>query len=229
MHFAVDSKHLEFFHHHHYIEFEDLLTEREIQTLEKSLKTVMGKRLHTDPKHLSYVEPKTFYLQGYDTWREDPEIQKHVLKPQLAAIASNLTKACPVRIGFDQVFRFCAHSTPFLKTPCSLNQMSCLQGLICGCILNLSSPSLVPENTTLPFTPISRKAGSGIFFRPDLPLSLNSLFSMPNNMQLLITYTADCSLYTHQEQDLHTHTLKNLNYVFGDRLKDSMHPILYRG
>lgn len=229
MHFAVAREHLEFFHTNRFIEFENLLTDKEIQDLEAHLKTVMGKRLHTAPEHLSHVDLQTFYLQGYDTWREDPEIKKYALKPQLATLASNLTKVCPIRIGFDQVFRFCSNTSPFFETPSTLNQLSCIQGLVCGCILNISSPSTVPENTTLPFTPISRKAGSGIFFRPDLPLSLDSLFSTPNSMQLLITYAHDRSLYTYQQTDLHTHTLKNLDYVFGDRLKDSSHPILYRG
>ena len=229
MHFAMARQHLDFFHQHHYIEFEDLLSPAEVQTLSQELIKTQGMHHHTAPENLAKIDLNSLYLSGYDTWRNNPTIKKFVLRRELAEIASNLTKESPLRIAFDQVFSSSENSTPLFEKPLPLYEMSCIQGIVCGCILQLSpSSEQNPPETNEDFTPIPKKAGSGIFFRPELPLSLDYLLHTPNMLQLLIVYAENNSLYTYLETDPHTHTLKKLGYVFGDRLRNTTHPILFR-
>ena len=189
MHFAIAPEHLNFFQRHHYIEFENLLTQEEVETLLHALNTALPHQ--------------------YDTWRGNPIIQKFVLRKQFAEIASNLTKISPLRIAFDRIL---ISDKNFFENP--LQEMSCIRGLVCGCILNLALPNM----------------GSALFFKPHSPPPLDdlTLTTLPPP-QLMIVYSKDKSLYTYQKNDPHTHTLKKLGYVFGDRLKDTTHPTLYRG
>jgi len=236
MHFAVVSQHLDFFYRHHYIEFEDLLNETEVKTLSESLLETLGNRLHSTPEKFAKTDAKTLYLSGHDLWRDNKTVQKFVLRPQFAEIAASLTKKRPLRIAFDQFFSASDLSDPLFKKPLPLHQMSCIRGLVCGCIL-LLSPSITPasqetlviEEDLTALIPIPKKAGSAIFFSPDIPLSFDYLSNTPDMLQLLIVYGEEKSLYTYQETDLHTHGLKKFGYVFGDRLKNTTHPTLFRG
>jgi hypothetical protein len=229
MHFALARQHLDFFHQHHYIEFEDLLSLAETQTLNQELIKILEICHHITPDNLTKTDLKSLYLSGYDMWRCSSTIKKFILRPQFAEIASNLTKVRPLRIAFDQFFSSCDASDPLFKKPITLHEMSCIQGIVCGCLLQLSSSKQNSSETSEGFIPIPKKAGSGIFFSPDLPLSFDYLIHTSNMQQLLIVYAEDKSLYTYLETDPHTHTLKKLGYVFGDRLKNATHPILFRG
>ena len=243
MKFAFAKEHLDFFYQHHYIEFEDLLTSDEIDRVKKGMTETLSERLHTPQDRLNKHNLKTLYLAGFDSWRDSDAIKKIVLRPHFAEIASNLVKKKPLRIGFDQIFctppdlRFSQEEMPPLfKQETSLSQTSCLQGIACGLILHLSSP-VVPAHTSelliqedvQALIPIPRQAGSGIFFSPEMPFSLQHLMMVPDVHQLLISYVADPALYWLNKKDPHTHEYKKLGYAFGDKLKNNTHPILYRG
>jgi hypothetical protein len=45
---------------------------------------------------------------------------------------------------------------------------------------------------------------------------------------LLFLYAEEDALYTLNPLDPHTHALKRMGYVFGDRLKETTHPHLIR-
>lgn len=45
---------------------------------------------------------------------------------------------------------------------------------------------------------------------------------------LLIVYAENSATYVHKNQDLHAHLMKELGYVYGDRLKDKIHPLLIK-
>ena len=236
MHFALAREHLDFFYKHHYIEFEDLLTEVEVESLSRALQETLAKRLHSKRETLAKTDIKTLYLSGYDMWRDNPTIQKFVLRPQLAEIASNLTKVRPLRIGFDQLFTASENADHLFKKPRTLHQMSSIQGTVCGCILHLSSSAIPVTQATLAIEedmtaliPIPKKVGSAIFFNPELPLSLEYLVETPHVLQLMIVYAEEKGIYAYQETDLHTHAFKKLGYGFGDRLRNATHPILYSG
>ncbi|WP_420421327.1 hypothetical protein [Simkania sp.] len=243
MKFAIAKEHLDFFYQHRHIEFENLLSEQEVDTLKKSLFETLAKRLNSREEKLKNHNFSSLYMAGFDTWRDSDTIKKILLRPQLAEIASNLVKKKPLRMGFDQalyipqVFHESKENMPPLfKKETSLASTSCLQGIVCGLILHLDAPAVPTESSELSIEedvqkliPIPKQAGSGIFFSPDTPLSLEHLMSTPGTCQILIAYTTDISLYRLCEDDPHTHTYKKMGYVFGDRLKNTSHPLVFRG
>ena len=244
MHFAIAPEHLEFFYRHHYIEFDDLLTETEADQLKKAIGETLEKRLNFSPDKLMQADVETLFMAGHDTWRDDDRIKKVVLRPRLAEIAASLMKKRQLRIAYDQVFgtpnspldpEKLKSMPPLFHKHTSLGQTSSFQSVVCGLMLHLSSSSIPTQQSNLSIEedltsliPLPRKAGSGIFFTPDIPLSLEYLFETPNQHQLLIVYCEDKSLYRHEKSDPHTHALKKLGYVFGDRLKNTTHPVVYR-
>ena len=215
MRFSTNRRHHTFFHRYKYIEFNDLLTQEEAY--------IFSQRL---TKTLQYVD--------YDIWRYNRFNKQFILHSKFAEIASNLTKIRPIRIAFDQLF-YTLKDSDLLTNSLSLNEISCIQGIICGCILSLPRllnkypSSIFKENhfTSNPIAP--QKIGNGVFFTPDLPLNFDYLIHTPNTLQLLIVYAEYKSLYTYQKINPYTHTLKKFGYVFGDRLKNSTHPVLFSG
>lgn len=243
MKFALAKEHLDFFYQHHHIEFENLLSPQEVDSLKKAVLETLAKRLNTQNDKLKNHPFSSLYMAGFDIWRDSDAIKKILCRPQLAEIASNLVKKRPLRIGFDQVFYTpkAVHEAkdkmpPLFKKETSLTSTSCLQGIACGLILHLDSPAVPTSSSELSIQedvqkliPIPRQAGSGIFFSPDTPLSLEHLMSTPGICQILIAYTSETTLYRYCEDDPHTHIYKKMGYVFGDRLKNSSHPLVYRG
>jgi len=214
MHFAINKHHLRFFYMNHYIEFEGLLTWEDAQALRSELVAIMQEKTLT-----------------YDMWRHNAAVKRFILSPRLAEIASNLMKVFPLRIAFDLLLSSPGSLEISTEKPLPLCEMSCIQGVVCGCILQLSPP---PQDQNIfrydeTFIPIPSQVGNGIFFAPTIPISLNHWTHLDHNPQLLIAYAKNRSLYTYSKSDTNTHSLKNLGYVFGDHLKSSTHPILFRG
>lgn len=70
---------------------------------------------------------------------------------------------------------------------------------------------------------ISLVDGSGSFYLPSTPLP-----SFENGPYFMIAYCDKYSQYLYEERDPQVHFPKSLGYVFGDMLKDRLHPIVLR-
>jgi hypothetical protein len=183
MKFALAKEHREFYAHHHFIEFENILSPEEIDSLCRLIKETLKKS-----------------ATKRDLWRQNPEIQKIILKRCFAEIAKELFKQPLIRIAFDQ------YQESF--SPLSLTQMSCVRPII-GAI---AVP--IQENSS----------GKAIYFSPTTP------FTLPfcNEPLLIIAYTGSKAQYILTESDPHTHTLKKIGYTFGDHIKSETHPIIIK-
>lgn len=151
MRFALAKEHRDYYAHHHWIEFEEILSKAEVEALQKSIKALLAKRLKK-PHTLSAL-PRELYALGRDLFREDPEIKKITCKRALAETASSLFKHSSLRLAFDQYIEE--------TTPLSLQQMSCLTSLV-GAIA----------------IPLENSHGNVIYFSATAPLDL-PFFSEP--------------------------------------------------
>jgi hypothetical protein len=229
-------EHLEFFHLHHYITFEEMLTEDEADCLAGAGREVIREKLRRFPSIPSLPDAADYFLAGRDAWRESPAIKKTVLNSRFAEIASELSRQSRLRIAYDQVLltspfpldskknekrRF----NPCVFSPLMLTETNCIQGIVCALILQLSSI----DHSLEPFTPLLQKKGDGIFFRASFPFSLAYLLEERAKAihQLLIVYSAEKSIYKWEENDPHIYALKAFGYEFGDHLKQTTHPIVY--
>ena len=241
MRFAIAREHMDFFYKNYFVEFDNLLSPEEVETLRKEIDNELLQRCHSYGEPLDKISPSSIYMGGHDLWRTNNQIKKIVLRPKLAEIAGALTKVRPLRIGYDQVFRtseivrfFSNHEKP-LSLNIPLSQMSSLTGVVCGLMLRLSPAEVQGVSSPLSkgvdssLIPWPSLPGNGIFFAPHISLSLSYFFENPNLYGLLIVYLEDNTIYVLEKNDPHTHALKKLDYGFGDRLRNSTHPIVYHG
>jgi hypothetical protein len=221
MRFALNSDHRDFYAKQGMIEFEDLLSIDAVEKLQQEIDSTLCARLRIPPSRLHDQSSLSLYESGFDLWRASNTIKRTLFKTTLSEIASQLFQAQIFRIGFDQYL--CTANPPPFSTSLSLNGFSCAHPLLGGLLLRLSEPTSESSTQLIP-----SKAGSGVFFSPDKIISWKELFSQPDLRMILIAYAPKKTFYRLEKNDPHTHRWKGLGYVFGDLLKDNLHPIIYR-
>lgn len=221
MKFAAASEHRDFFRKHQLIEFDDLLNQQQLNTLQSSINTVLANRLKIHASVLEEKKPLELFSAGRDLWRGSDAIKNIVLSKRLAEISSELFEHQPLRIGYDQLFVPGA-----LNATHTLEELSCLQGIVGGVMLCLIGQEVLPKTASPQI--FSDKAGSGIFFTAKTTIDFSQLSHHPDQRYLLITYTHATSVYILNERDPNLHYLKQVGYNFGDKLSEKLHPIVFR-
>ena len=236
MKLALIKHHFDFFYQNHFIEFENLLSQEVTNQLREILTAHIKAQL-TPTSTRDKIPFETRLLKaGFDSWRFSNFVKKWVFYPHFAEIAAHLTKRKKLRIGFDQAF----YAFPFfseenrgkilfLKENFLISQISSLKKMVCGLILNVSKtpfPTILKKETTNSLT-LPSLPGNGIFFSINKPLCLNHLVKNSKETFLLIVYAEEKTVYFLNRENPHTHDYKKLGYVFGDKLQNKTHPILY--
>lgn len=230
MKYATDKSHRDYFYKHGTIEFDELFNADQVHELNVAIDKILCKKLSITKDKLPRQSPNELFLQGRDLFRHDESLKKLLLHQRLAEIAVELTEARSLRIGYDQLF--VGESKPplfetaydqFLHQPGTLQERSCITPVQCGLMLCLEPVPLSAESPAALFPKI---AGNGVFFRADIPLDLQSLSHAQGARYLLIVYAHSRTVYILNEKDPHTHALKHIGYVFGDRLSDKLNPLI---
>lgn len=240
MKYAIASEHRDFFRKQGSIEFEGLLTAEQLHALNTEITSVLSQRLKITPPNVKRESSQRLFMGGHNLWRDSVAIKKLIWQQRFAEIASELVEQKPVRIGYDQYFpspsRFgldekeSREYADLLAKELSLEEVTSLQGVLCGLMLCLDAPLEAPvaESEPVPGDVFSIKAGNGIFIGPETVIAFDRLKALKNNRYLLLTYAQLTTIYIHRENDPHTHALKRLDYVYGDKLRDKTNPIIYR-
>jgi hypothetical protein len=236
MKFAIDPNHFEFFEKNQYIEFDSLLTEKELEGLHAHLPEAL---LQSNPLHKKSesLSAENQFFTGHDLHYIDPFLRKVVMKRQWAEFASTLIQQKPLRLGYDQFFPGTALLPPskenffhsyahLLETNQSLEQISSIQDVLCGLMLCVKSPKNNSEQKEGVF--FTLKEGNGVFLGPKVPIHFFELTRRLDYHYLLVTYISHPAVYILNEQDPHGRFLKNYGYTYGDKLKEKFHPIVYR-
>ncbi len=196
MPFATIKEHRDFFSAHQRIEFEHLLTEEQCQFMQQCMQLDNAR----------------------DLWRRHAVVKKIVFGKNLAQIAAELVNAKQLRIAYDQVL-----GTKPNKT-LTLAQASCVQGIACGWVFCVKTPTQAMEETPH-FFPLN--AGSGVFFSAETPIPFEELSQLSDALYLLVAYADKRAVYIHQPEDPHLHAWKEMGLAFGDRLRDDKYPLIY--
>lgn len=256
MKFSVIKEQRFFFQKNHWIECEGILSESQLQTLSREIPTVCTERLKTPEGKASSEQ---LFGVGRDLWRGTSPLKKIILSSGLAQIASELIEQQPLRMGYDQLFPPLSLGTSlngvyatYLNECLSLEEISSIQGVLCGLMLCISEPQVnatakasnpipeeLTEKSTEPSTdPIEAvqpilndvfplSAGNGIFFAPNIPIDFSAMKRFSGGKYLLIVYVKSNSVYYRQEKDPHLHHFKQLGYHFGDKLTEVLNPLVY--
>lgn len=178
MKYQITAKQRHFFEKNGYIEFEELLSKKELDTLWHCYRQ--------DPKKRDLV-------------LRNPKVKEILFSPRFSQIASELSMTRLLRYGFDEVLSSCR-----FKDEC------CIQGLEIAMLLYID--------------PTAAKSANTIFFFPGL---CPDIFEQAQTWLVFVWANRDAQ-YILNQKDPYTHELKKLGYVFGDRLKETTHPVLWR-
>lgn len=243
MKFSLAKEQRDFFEKHGLLEIEGLISSSQLEVLNSCVLKFMRKEAALERRTLASVEPQNYFLAGRDLWRENPEIKKIIFHKCFSEIATELNFRAPFRAGSDQYIpqRFISN------TKKSLNDGSSFQGIVFGYIICLKSDNLevskvteIPEvienfsseclidSDEPPHSPFSLIPGHVVFIHPDFPVNYSLLKQRAGCDYIFVTLIKDKSVYFYRESDAQTHYLKKLGYVFGDRIREETHPIVYR-
>lgn len=242
MKYAIASEHRDFFQKNGAIEFDELFNEEQLSQLMASIPQTLQARLKVSPDKFEKISTEKQFYAGRDLWRDSPVLKKLITHNRLAEIASELVQYKPLRLGYDQYYPPVPSSkimmaeerqgySDLMGKEISLNEISSLQGILCGLMIclegnNTTEPAADPE--AMQVNIFASKAGNGVFLAPDKRIDFGKLRTLPSQRYLLVVYTSPTTIYILREDDPHTHALKRLGYVFGDKLSDKLNPIIYR-
>lgn len=234
MKFTVDSNHLDYFKKNNAIEFDAVLTEKQLANLREHTKRVLAFRLEGEK-----MTPENLFKAGRDLFRADAGIRNIVTQKHLAEIAFELTQQKPLRLGYDQFYPsfppmpsfINQNQNPyfqFLSSQPTLLEMSSIQGIQCGLMICLRAEE-EKQNEQDASLIFSNKPGNAVFFNPSAIVNFDRLTSATGESSyLLIVYVHAVSVYVLNTMDLNTHNLKTYGYSLGDRLSDKLNPVVLR-
>lgn len=236
MKLAIANEHYNYFQHHQFIEFEDYLSQVQLDKLKRLLDETCAKRLAVTPDKLKGKDAETLFDAGRDLWRDNDELRKLIWHKSGAEVAANLTGLKPLRAGFTQ----CIFSpTPLglrsarnpafaqiFSSPQPITNFSSIDGLCCLAIICLEDQKEENVEGSTPH-PIPKKAGSATYVNPSFPLDFPSLISASQRL-LLMAYAQGNAQYILQEKDPQTYYLKRQGYLPNSQLNDRLNPVLVR-
>lgn len=240
MKLAIAKEHRHFFEKEGLIEFEGVLTQEQLLALDRAIDQALALRTGVPSERWKHLTAEQLFLNGRDLWRSYEPLRQFICQPRFGQIASDLLDKKPLRLGFDQ---FLPVRPPdpssksiyadFLSQQLSLEEVSCLSGVLCGLMIGLSGKREtsgeeieVQEKNEKDIFP--REPGSVVFFQPQTIFNWQTIYQHIGQRFYLIVYTQALSHYLLQPRDPHTHALKQLGYVFNDKLLDRLNPIVYR-
>ena len=256
MKFSTSKEHRDFFQKQGWIEFEGLISDDQLNSLNQAIEQVLTQRLNVTHSRLRTLSSEKCFLEGHDLWRNHPFLQRFVMQTRFPEIISELIEKRALRLGSDQFFPSLVKTLSpqedsqiyqkFLDQITPLNGVSCLRGLACGMIISLNGrkkeeekvegeekhsafpgkEEIVPPVEGINIFPTT--SGSVIFFQPHSAINWKQLLTSSDRKFYMITYTQHSAYYQLEPQDPHTHTLKRLGYILNDKLNDKLHPIVYR-
>ena len=200
MKFSISLDQRNHLHTNGFITFYDLLSEKEVNSLQLGLAE-------------SVKNPK----QTRDLWRSNQLIKQIVCSRRLVNLAFQLIQKKPIRLAFDQ---YLPEQKENFRDQ-TQSKWSCSQYFgtdFCFSVSSLVGMLLLSLN--------SENKGEGYFILPSTPFEKLPL--TPNQSYFLICYCDMHSQYLLENKDPETHFLKSIGYVFGDKLNDREHPILLR-
>lgn len=221
MKFALSKEHRYFFQEKGFIEFDSFITPEQLRSLNAALES-----------QSKGETAEQLFLQGRDLWRHDETIKKWATLLRFAEILSELMGKHPVRLGYDQLLPsppsqfFEGTYKEYLQNSTTLESMSCIRGVLGGVLIALSSLE-GPEKPAEASDPFPNKAGSVTFLGATSKVDWTLLSKHPGQRFYFIVFTEGPAWYILQPGDPHTHKWKNLGYVFNDKLRDNLFPVVY--
>ena len=229
---AIAPEHHSFYQFHGWVEFSDLISNENCRLLLEDLDKVLLKRQHLSAKYLKQITPAEKFLNGRDLFRSSPLFKKICANSDFAGIAAALNDVKEVRLGADQLL---PGGYALKPKEGKLKEFFPFNEILGGMIISLNGSlqrepmqGVKKEEDPAPFLPIPSKEGNALFFKKEKLLSMDLSLLPSSDAYLLIVYTPQKVFYVHSQNDLNSHTMRELGYQYGDYLTNQKHPLLVR-
>lgn len=226
MKFIVGSDEIFSYESTGHVELPGIFTDKELARLKTGIETALEKRYEASKDKFYRFKPKDWYLKSRDLFRDSDEIRKIILNGKIGKVAEQLVHEKHLRLAADQ-WLFSGEPLPFRN---NLMRSFPFQGTLLGAMIAMEAPEAAhnkDKSQSSLFFP--EKPGHITFFKGGLPFDFAENFAPQEGFNyFLIVIAKQKSIYTLQENDPCTHTLKTLGFGFGDRLNDVDHPYLAR-
>jgi hypothetical protein len=226
---AIAPEHHSFYQFHGWVEFSDLLSSENCHLLLGDLDKVLLKRQHLCARYLKQITPTEKFLHGRDLFRSSPLFKKICANSDFAGIAAALNDVKAVRLGADQLLPggyILKSKEGKLKEFFPFNEI--LGGMVISLNGAFAQEVKKEEDPPIPFLPLPGKEGNALFFKREKLLSMDFSLIPSTDIYLLIVYTPQKVFYVHNQNDLNSHTMRELGYQYGDYLTNQKHPLLVR-
>jgi hypothetical protein len=201
----IAGEHLSFFERFGYVELQTLLTNAEVSLLQSALASSRAKQQPHEICDLAIASD---------------EARRVICSQKLGGAAFAFVRKKPLRYGFDRLW------PTFPPQDSHIDTLSPVSPTMIAVVIALETTTSTVSSAAEPFvlTSLPSEPGNALFISSKTTLRLPAT----NAQYLVIGYTSGKPLYCFQPQDPHTHSLKGYGYVFGDALKETTHPVVYR-
>jgi hypothetical protein len=216
---VVAGEQISFFERYGYVELESFFTERTTSLLLTAAEEEIARREELSSTNRG---KENFLLHGYDLALSSERLRKELFSRKLGMAAYYLCRRKPLRYAFD-----CLWKIPSVALSSPIDTISSVTPLMLSAVIALTGQLdiEIPEHKPFEYTSFPQRKGSVAFISPKTVFQTADV--LPGTY-LLITFTSAQPVYRLQQTDPHTHFLKGYGYVFGDQLKETTHPVLFR-
>jgi hypothetical protein len=216
---VVAGEQISFYERFGYVELESFFDEKEANNLLSAAVDEIERR-KKETLADSFEDPSLLY--GYDLALSSERVQKELFSFKLAKAAYSLVRKKPLRYAFD-----CLWKLPTVALRAPVDTISSVTPLMISVVIALEDQKDRAETTPVPFeySSFPQQKGSVAFISPQTSFQTQKV--LPGRY-LLLAYSSGQLIYRLQPSDSHTHFLKRYGYVFGDQLKETTHPVLFR-
>ena len=245
MKFIVTQGQVSHFTENEKIEFEDFFSIKECRAVYSEVIKELSTSLSLGSSYLPNCPFSESYRLGKDFYFKNSFINKWIQKRILKETVLKLFNRKSIHFLYDQLWYLSGDNsrTIWKNKWNTLGQISSFQdvlGSVFICLEDSVDSSVESSSTSSILTSgldldsdfkeenfWSTKIGNCCFIKSSCKMPIFKLLERKSGCFLQLVYGGSRSCYVHNEQDPHTHDLKNEGYVFGDKVRPDRFPLIF--
>lgn len=222
MKFTLDKASFEAFNKDKWVELEGFYTPERIQEINGVIDRLIAEK--------KLERKEDIMASSHDLFRKIDGYSRLLQLPWLADIVYELASEKPLRLAYDQLYQAGMSSfdqsreSEFFNGTKILSEVSSMNEIVLGVMIALK----VSEGVSEEALPFSQEAGRIAVISPEIEIPFDMLKTRLADRYLLLVFSTKRAQYLYNPKDPQNHLLKHLGYVYGDKLKDTLHPIILR-
>ena len=249
----IDKNQLYHFRKFGFVTLEDLFSDKQIETISKSVLTHL--QANQVGAYLPDLSPEQAYLTGSNHTLNDQSLQKILMHQKVTRSVEQFTSERKIFLAGDSCLKSTSHSQPskspiniILSKPQSIQSINSVNPIIASLLIPIqtqahvegenknieasheaeaSNPELQEENPDIALSQIAPQLNQVTFISPQFPIDFTSLYNTENTYYLLVHYANGKAYYQQNDRDPNNGFLKSKGYVFGDALRGTVNPYTF--